>query len=196
MAIVNVDGIKIDTTFIQEYLSRPEGDPVRAAALKWQEQQATKTRKAQPQRQTTVGGVSVTAAQAPSPTVIRPQEIVAKAKAKTLADQRSANAKARAAGAALPYPSVGEAAATSAQGGIPGAGRGTTETTKSIRESERPKPQKTVSLTGSATGTDESQSPSFILLDVQPSKVITAYTYSLNGTDLKVDKVEFKIPKL
>lgn len=126
MAIVNVDGIKIDTAFLEEYLSRPEGDAVRNAALKWQEQQAAKTRKRQPQATTTVGGVAVERRDiTPLPT-----GIVGTAKRKTAAEQKKANDKAKAAGVALPYPEAAAVEAqqptarTSAMGGIPGAGRG------------------------------------------------------------------------
>lgn len=126
MAIVNVDGIKIDTAFIQEYLSRPEGDPVRAAALKWQEQQTAKTRKRQPQGATTVAGVPVERRDITP----LPAGIVGTAKRKTASEQKKANDKARAAGVALPYPEAAAAEAqqpttrTGVMGGIPGAGRG------------------------------------------------------------------------
>ena len=132
MAIVKVDGIKLDTAFIQEYLARPENDPVRLAALKWQEQQAAKTRKRQPKTTggVSVGGVTVPEVQAPSPAVVQPGPIVARAKAKTAAEQKKANDKARVAGVALPYPEQAAAEVqqpttrTGAMGGIPGAGRG------------------------------------------------------------------------
>lgn len=126
MAIINVDGIKIDTAFIQEYLSRPEGDPVRAAALKWQEQQTAKTRRRQPQGATTVAGVPVERRDITP----LPAGIVGTAKRKTASEQKKANDKARAAGVALPYPEAAAAEAqqpttrTGAMGGIPGAGRG------------------------------------------------------------------------
>lgn len=129
MALEIVDGVKLDTDFILEYLKRPQGDPVRAAAEKWQAQQETKVRAAQTRPAgTSVGGVTLPGVQAPSPAVFDPKPTVAKAKAKTAAEQKKANDKAKAAGAALPFPTAAQkepAKRTGAMGGIPGAGRGT-----------------------------------------------------------------------
>lgn len=124
MAIVNVDGIKIDTAFLEEYLNLPEGNAVRNAALKWQEQQAAKTRKRQPQATTTVGGVAIERRDI-SPL---PAGIVGTAKRKTAAEQKKANDKARAAGAALPYPEAAavETAQTTRLSPREVEGRGTT----------------------------------------------------------------------
>lgn len=129
MALEIVDGVKLDTDFILEYLKRPQGDPVRVAAEKWQAQQETKVRAAQTRPAgTSVGGVTLPGVQAPSPAVFDPKPTVAKAKAKTAAEQKKANDKAKAAGAALPFPTAAQkepAKRTGAMGGIPGAGRGT-----------------------------------------------------------------------
>jgi hypothetical protein len=121
VAIVKVDDQTIDTAFIQEYLKRPANDPVRLAAEKWQQEQAAKTRKRQPKGKTTVAGVAVESRDIkPFGTAVDPLS----AKKKTAAEQKKANDKARAAGAALPFPEA--ASATVEQTGVPGAGRGTT----------------------------------------------------------------------
>jgi len=156
VAIVKVDDQTIDTAFIQEYLKRPANDPVRLAAEKWQQQQAAQTKKKQPKGKTTVAGVAIESKDIKP----LPQGIVGTAARKTAADQKKANDKARAAGAALPFPEAAAAEQaqpverTSAMGGIPGAGRGTQPTTPTGPASVTPTgPTNVVQPTGQVTPT-------------------------------------------
>lgn len=191
MAIVKVDDQTIDTAFIQEYLKRPANDPVRLAAEKWQAQQAAKVRRAQ-------------AAAAPKTTkpsdkkaegIKKSEEIVvagrAKAKAETIAQQRKANERARAGGAALPFPNVGPAPADG-QGGIPGAGRGT----RTTPTREIPGIGPATSGSTSTRKTVENLTPTTTVTDTEETGDIgrTGGTGEAAGVDDTADKTP-KVPK-
>jgi hypothetical protein len=107
MALEIVDGFAILTEFVPDYLNFPTNSPEYIAATKWQAKQAAGAKARQPKPSgTSVGGVSLPGVQAPSSAIFRPEATVAKAKAKTAAEQKKANDKAKAAGAALPFPNA------------------------------------------------------------------------------------------
>ena len=109
MAIEIIDGQRIETDFILEYLKRPEGDPVRVAAEKWQAQQEAGVRSRQPKgTATTVAGVPIERRDIKP---LGPSVDPLSAKKRTTAEQKKANDKAKAAGAALPFPEAAKAEA-------------------------------------------------------------------------------------
>jgi hypothetical protein len=109
VAIEIIDGQRIETDFILEYLKRPEGDPVRVAAEKWQAQQEAGVRSRQPKgTATTVAGVPIERRDIKP---LGPSVDPLSAKKRTAAEQKKANDKAKAAGAALPFPEAAKAEA-------------------------------------------------------------------------------------
>jgi hypothetical protein len=109
VAIEIIDGQRIETDFILEYLKRPKGDPVRVAAEKWQAQQEAGVRSRQPKgTATTVAGVPIERRDIKP---LGPSVDPLSAKKRTAAEQKKANDKARASGAALPFPEAAKAEA-------------------------------------------------------------------------------------